>query len=102
VIQLNERARFLGFSDPGLTGIRGHEGLYVARDSDADNPLWKGTGAKRTTLGHVGRTWRGIVMGRYVLQTISNWTPDLTPAPDTPFYRVHPLADAGARPGAAR
>ena len=102
VIQLNERARFLGFSDPGLTRIRGHEGLYVARDSDADNPLWKGTGAKRTTLGHVGRTWRGIVMGRYVLQTISNWTPDLTPAPDTPFYRVHPLADAGARPGAAR
>lgn len=95
VIQLNERERFLGFRDPGLTRIRGRIGLYVARASEANSPLWAQTSAMRHPLGTMDRTWRGIVMGSYVLQTITNWTPELAPPPDTPFYRVHPLADGG-------
>jgi len=39
VIQINERGRFLGFRDPGMDSIRGHTGLYVAREPDNDNPV---------------------------------------------------------------
>ena len=34
VIQINERGRFQGFRDPGMDWIRGHAGLYVAREPD--------------------------------------------------------------------
>lgn len=95
VIQINERARFIGFKDPGVGLIRGHTGLYVARKSDENNPLWSQTSAVRRPLGEVTRTWRGVAMDTYVLQTVTNWTPELAPAPDTSFYRWRPLADDG-------
>jgi len=98
VIQINERARFIGFKNPGMDRIRGQAGLYVARQSDADNPLWSATTAVRQPLGEVARTWRGLTMDTYVLQKITNWTPELSPPPDTPFYRWHPLAENGAVP----
>ena len=34
VIQINERGRYQGFRDPGMDWIRGHTGLYVAREPD--------------------------------------------------------------------
>ncbi len=40
VIQINERGRFQGFADPGMTKIAGHTGLYVAREPDNTLPLW--------------------------------------------------------------
>jgi len=93
VIQLNERARFIGFKDPGLDLIRGHTGLYVARTDDVENALWSQTPAARQTVGEVERVWRGVKMDSYVLQTVKGWVPQLNPAPDTPFYRWRPLAE---------
>ncbi|MDP1881892.1 MAG: glycosyltransferase family 39 protein, partial [Bradyrhizobium sp.] len=34
VIQINERGRFEGFRDPGMSAIRGRAGLYVGREPD--------------------------------------------------------------------
>ena len=95
VIEINERARFIGFKDPGMDRIRDRTGLYVVRQSDADNPLWALTSAKREPLANVVRSWRGIAMETYALGKLTGWTPDLSPPPDTPFYRWHLLADEG-------
>ncbi|MGB5903167.1 MAG: glycosyltransferase family 39 protein [Xanthobacteraceae bacterium] len=95
VIEINERARFIGFKDPGMDRIRGRTGLYVVRQSDADTPLWALTSAKREPLANVVRSWRGIAMETYAVGKLSGWTPDLSPLPDTPFYRWHLLADEG-------
>ncbi len=42
VVQINERGRYLGFSEPDMNLIKGHAGLYVGREPDNDpaNPLW--------------------------------------------------------------
>ena len=92
VIQVNERGRFLGFRDPGMDSIRGHTGLYVAREPDDANPLWATTTAVREPLERVERSWRGIVMDTYALQKLTGWTPELSPPPDSPFYRWRVLA----------
>ncbi|MGB3864693.1 MAG: glycosyltransferase family 39 protein [Xanthobacteraceae bacterium] len=96
VIQINERARFVDFKDPGMDRVRGHTGLYVVRKVDEDNPLWALTSARRLPLTEVVRSWRGIAMETYALGTLNGWTPELSPPPGSPFDRVHPLADAGA------
>jgi len=101
VIEINERARFLGFKDPGMDRIRGRTGLYVVRASDADSPLWALTSARREPLADVVRSWRGIAMETYAVGKLTGWTPDLSPPPNTPFFRWHLLADNGAAPGAA-
>ncbi len=92
VIQINERGRFLGFRDPGMDSIRGHTGLYVAREPDNDNPLWASTTAVREPLERVERSWRGTVMDTYALEKITNWTPELSPPPDSPLFRWRVLA----------
>ena len=57
VIQINERGRYQGFRDPGMDWIRGHTGLYVAREPDNRLPLWErhhgeaaAAGARRAEL----------------------------------------------------
>jgi hypothetical protein len=92
VIQINERGRFLGFRDPGMAAIRGHAGLYVGREPDNANPLWIPTTAIRQPLGRVDRSWRGIVMDTYALEKLTDWTPELSPPPDSPLYRWRALA----------
>src|SRR5258708_32559195 len=92
VIQINERGRFLGFRDPGMAAIRGHAGLYVGREPDNANPLWIPTTAIRQPLGRVDRSWRGTVMDTYALEKLTGWTPQLSPPPDSPFYRWRVLA----------
>lgn len=92
IIEVNERGRFQDFADPGMDRIKGHTGLYVAREPDQLLPLWDLTGARREPLGRVERVWRGIVMDTYTLQKLSGWTPDLSPPPDTPFFRWRVLA----------
>src|SRR6201991_4868461 len=47
VVQINERARFMGFRDPGMNVIKDHPGLYVGREPDHRLPLWDLTTAKR-------------------------------------------------------
>jgi hypothetical protein len=103
VIQINERSRFLGFRDPGMSVIAGHAGLYIARKPD-DSSLLASTSAQLTPLGEVQRVWRGRVMDTYVLDKLTGWTPDLSPPPDSPFYKWRQLAgddvwprDAGRR-----
>ena len=92
VIQINERGRFIGFRDPGMSLIKGHTGLYVTRLPDDAILLWATTTAVREPLEQVDRSWRGIVMDSYELEKLTGWTPELSPPPDSPFYRWPVLA----------
>jgi 4-amino-4-deoxy-L-arabinose transferase-like glycosyltransferase len=92
VVQINERGRFMDFRDPGMDRIRDHTGLYVGREPDDKNPLWASTTAIRQPLERVERSWRGIVMDTYALEKLTGWTPELSPPPDSPFYRWRLLA----------
>jgi 4-amino-4-deoxy-L-arabinose transferase-like glycosyltransferase len=92
VVQINERGRFMGFRDPGMDLIKGHTGLYVAREPDNFSPVWADTTAVRTPLERVDRSWRGIVMDTYALEKLTGWTPELSPPPDSPLYRWRVLA----------
>jgi 4-amino-4-deoxy-L-arabinose transferase-like glycosyltransferase len=92
VIQINERGRFQGFRDPGMAWVKGHTGLYVAREPDNRLRLWNETNAVRTPLERVERSWRGVVMDTYALEKLDGWTPDLSPPPDSPFFRWRVLA----------
>jgi hypothetical protein len=98
VIEVTERGRFQGFADPGMDKIKGHTGLYVAREPDQTLPLWDLTSAKREPLERVDRVWRGIVMDTYALEKLTGWTPELSPPPDTPFFRWRVLAGNAIRP----
>ena len=92
VIQINERGRFLGFRDPGMSSIRGHTGLYVGREPDNTSALWASTTAIKEPLERVNRSWRGVVMDSYALEKLTGWTPELSPPPDSPLYRWRVLA----------
>ena len=92
VIQINERGRFLGFRDPGMSLIRAHTGLYVGREPDNASALWASTAAIREPLERVERSWRGVVMDTYALEKLTGWTPELSPPPDSPLYRWRVLA----------
>ena len=93
VVQLNERGRFQGFSDPGMDRVAGQAGLYVAREPD-NGLLLSLTPAKREPLERVDRIWRGVVMDTYRLEKITGWTPELSPPPDSPFFGWRVLASA--------
>ncbi len=92
VVQINERGRYQGFRDPDMERIRGHTGLYVAREPDNMLPLWNATTAVRQPLERVQRSWRGIVMDTYALERLTGWTPELAPPPESPFFRWRVLA----------
>ena len=98
VIQINERARFMGFRDPGMNLIRGHAGIYVGRIPEDSGPLWESIPAAREPLERVDRSWRGTVMDSYVLEKLTGWTPELSPPPDSPLYRWRVLAGAVGPP----
>jgi hypothetical protein len=97
VIEVIERGRFQGFADPDMDRIKGHTGLYVAREPDQLLPLWDLTGARREPLERVERVWRGIVMDTYALEKLTCWTPELSPPPDSPFFRWRVLAGNAIR-----
>jgi 4-amino-4-deoxy-L-arabinose transferase-like glycosyltransferase len=92
VVQINERGRFQGFRDPGMSRIAGHTGLYVAREPDEAGAIWSATTAKREPLERVDRSWRGVVMDTYALEKLTGWTPELSPPPDSPLFRWRVLA----------
>jgi hypothetical protein len=75
-----------------MNSIRGHTGLYVGREPDNTNLLWAATTAIREPLERVERSWRGIVMDTYALEKLTNWTPELSPSPDSPLFRWRVLA----------
>ncbi len=62
------------------------------REPENNLPLWSETSAVRQPLERVTRSWRGMVMDTYALEKISGWTPDLSPPPDTTFFRWRVLA----------
>lgn len=92
VIQINERGRFMGFRDPGMSLIKNHTGLYVGREPDNRSPVWQATSAIREPMERVERSWRGIVMDTYALEKLIGWTPELSPPRDSPLYRWRVLA----------
>src|SRR4051794_9346707 len=92
VIQVNERARFMGFRGPGMNLIAGHAGLYVVREPDNTGRLLADTTARREPLGSVARSWRGRVMDTYALEKLTGWTPELSPSPESPLYQWRWLA----------
>jgi len=92
VVQINERGRFQGFADPGMSMIAAHTGLYVAREPENEGPVWNTTTAVREPLERVDRVWRGMVMDTYALEKLTGWTPVLSPPPDSPLFRWRVLA----------
>jgi 4-amino-4-deoxy-L-arabinose transferase-like glycosyltransferase len=92
VIQINERGRFQGFGDPGMSVVRDHTGLYVGREPDNRSPLWDTTTSMRQPLERVARSWRGTVMDTYALEKLTGWAPDLSPPPGSPLFRWRVLA----------
>jgi len=94
VVQINERGRYLGFRAPDMDLIRGHVGLYVAREPENSPsiPLWALIPARREPLARVDRVWRGIVMDSYSLERFTGWTPELAPPKDSPLFQWRWLA----------
>jgi 4-amino-4-deoxy-L-arabinose transferase-like glycosyltransferase len=87
VIQLNERARYIGFRDPALEG---DAALYVAPEGNRNLALWDMTSAIRQTVGKVDLSWRGVSYDVYMLQKVTGFKPVLAPPPGDPFYVAAP------------
>jgi 4-amino-4-deoxy-L-arabinose transferase-like glycosyltransferase len=87
VIQLNERARYVGFRDPALEG---DIALYVAPKANRNLVLWNRTRAVRQTVGDVNLAWRGVVYDVYILQKVTGFKPVLSPPSGDPLYVAAP------------
>jgi hypothetical protein len=87
VIQLNERARYVGFREPALDG---DVALYVAPIGNRNLLLWDKTDAKRQTLGEADLSWRGVTYDVYTLQKVTGLKPTLSPPPGDPLYAAAP------------
>ncbi len=87
VIQLNERARYVGFHAPALDG---NVALYVAPEGNRNLVLWDKTGAQRQTVGKVDLAWRGVIYDVYMLQKVTGFKPVLSPPPSDPLYFAAP------------
>jgi hypothetical protein len=87
VIQLNERARYVGFREPTLEGA---VALYVAPEGNRNLALWDKTNAQRQTVGEVDLSWRGVTYDVYILQKVTGFKPVLSPPPGDPFYVAAP------------
>jgi 4-amino-4-deoxy-L-arabinose transferase-like glycosyltransferase len=92
VVQINERKRFMGFADPPMKLIEGHTSLFIAREPDDRLPIWSSISGVRTPIERVGRSWRGSVMDIYDLETLTGFTPILSPPEDSPMFPARPLA----------
>lgn len=87
IVQVNERSRFIGFDDAkAKAAFRAGDGLYVNTEPDAGTIVETKTPAVIKTVGGIDRTWRGVVIDKFIFKTVRNWTPDLSPPRDTPFY----------------
>ena len=87
VVQVNERSRFIGFRDNTSAAIRSGIGLYVDSVPNDGNVIETKTPAVLRLAGQAARTWRGTVIEPFAFKTITGWTPDLSPPPDSPFYK---------------
>lgn len=87
VVQINERARYIGFREPVLDGPAG---LYVAPSDTPRQALLDNTGAVRETVGEADLMWRGFRYDVYELQKLTGWKPVLSPGPGEVFYVASP------------
>ncbi len=87
VVQVNERSRFIGFNDYASAALRSGIGLYVDSAPNDGNIIETGTPAVLRMVGQADRTWRGVMIEPFVFKTVAGWTPDLSPPPDSPFYK---------------
>jgi 4-amino-4-deoxy-L-arabinose transferase-like glycosyltransferase len=87
VVQLNERARYLGLRNPDLDGT---VGLYVAPKDNPRAGVWNGTGATLQAVGQADLAWRGIVYDVYAFQKVTGWKAVFSPAPGDPLYEARP------------
>jgi 4-amino-4-deoxy-L-arabinose transferase-like glycosyltransferase len=87
VVQVNERSRFIGFKDTASAAMASGIGLYVDSAPNDGNVMEKETSAVFRVVGQADRTWRGVVIEPFVFKTVTGWTPDLSPPPDSPFYK---------------
>jgi len=87
VVQINERCRYMDFRPPDLARIEGHRGLWVAAGSRRTTEAWDDTTAVREYVESADRVWRGHVFESYDFETISNWTPELSPPPSSPLFK---------------
>ncbi|MBR2117301.1 MAG: glycosyltransferase family 39 protein [Pseudomonadota bacterium] len=87
VVQVNERSRFIGFRDSASAAMKSGIGLYVDSAPNDGNVIETKTPATLKLVGQADRTWRGVVIEPFAFKTITGWTPELSPPPDSPFYR---------------
>jgi hypothetical protein len=87
VVQVNERSRFIGFKDRSSAAMRSGIGLYVDSAPNEGNVIETKTSAALKLAGQADRKWRGVVIEPFVFKTVTGWTPDLSPPPDSPFYQ---------------
>ena len=87
VVQVNERSRFIGFRDTASAAMRSGIGLYVDSAPNDGNVIEIGTPAKLQQVGQANRTWRGAVIELFAFKTVRGWTPELSPPPDSLFYK---------------
>jgi 4-amino-4-deoxy-L-arabinose transferase-like glycosyltransferase len=87
VVQVNERSRFVGFKDSASAAMRSGIGLYIDSAPNDGNMIETDTPAALRVVGQADRTWRGVVIEPFVFKTVTGWTPELSPTPDSPFYR---------------
>lgn len=87
VVQINERARYIGFYNPILDGPAG---LYVAPLGTARAAAWNGTGAALQIVGHTDLTWRGTTYDVYEFQKVTGWKPAFSPPPGDPLFEARP------------
>lgn len=87
VVQVNERSRFIGFADSASAAMTSGIGLYVDSAPNDGNVMEKETPAVFRVVGTADRMWRGVVIEPFVFKTITGWKPDLSPLPDSPFYK---------------
>lgn len=87
VVQVNERSRFIGFRDTASAAIRSGVGLYVDSAPNEGNLIETATPATLRIEGQADRIWRGVVIEPFVFKAVTGWRPDLSPPPDSPFYK---------------
>ena len=83
VVQLNERARYIGFREPRLDGP---VGLYVAPRINRA-ALWERTSATLQTVGTTDLIWRYDV---YTFHRLTGWKPAQSLASGDPLFVVRP------------
>jgi hypothetical protein len=83
VMQLNERARFLGFAAPSQHALQG-DALSIG--SWPEPQLWPRLGVTSEPLGDIDLIWRGVVYERFSIGRLPNVRPELSPPPGDPLY----------------